>query len=307
MRLTFAVLLLSASTALGQTAPVVNFTVPGAAQGTEIVVSKATCADTRTVTWTRTGTLPCSALVFWLSSDSNCSGDPGDGDLVLDAEEVPQGNTTTLSGTIELKMSDALAATPNLSCDTQAANKSYKLCASTEKQDSLLACDDTVSNIGTPTITFTLDPVAPLAPALPTVTGLDSALSVSVTVPGDTSQMKVQVVELVQGGDDGGTVTAGEEKVSKTQTTDNTVFRMEGLENGKLYGVFAYAIDKAGNQSLASPLATGEPIPSDGFFAAYREAGGQETGGCGAGGGGLALGAVVAALGFWMMSRRKLS
>nr|WP_240356749.1 MXAN_2561 family MXYO-CTERM-anchored protein [Myxococcus eversor] len=284
-----------------------NFAIPGTtAQNNEIVVSKQTCADLRTVTWTRTGALACSSLIFWLSPD-NCTGEPGTGDLVL-GNEVPQGDTTTLSGTLQLRMSDALAASsPTLSCSTQAENKSYKLCASTEKQDSTLDCDDERSNIGQPTITFTLDPVAPPAPALPAVTGLDSALSVSVTVSGDASQMKVQVVELVQGGEDGGTVTAGELVVEKTQTIDNTVFRMDGLVNGKLYGVQAIAYDKAGNPSDESPLATGSPIPSDGFFAAYREAGGQETGGCGAGGGGLALGAVVAALGFWMMSRRKLS
>ncbi|NTX04163.1 MXAN_2561 family MXYO-CTERM-anchored protein [Myxococcus sp. CA040A] len=299
MRLTFAVLLLFASTALGQTVTFSGSVIVD----NDIVVSKANCADRRSVSWSRTGTLACSPLVFWLS-DGNCSGEPGEGDKEI--LEIAEGNTATTSGTLELRMSDALAA-GGLTCETQTADKTYRLCATVEKQDSLGACDSTTSSVGSPSVNFILDPTSPLAPALPGVTGLDSALSVSVTVPSDTTSMLVEVVELVPGDGDGGTATAGEVVRSKTQTSDNTVFRMDELENDKEYGVRAFAFDKAGNQSPASPLATGSPIPSDGFFAAYHAAGGAETGGCGAGGGGLALGAVVAALGFWMTSRRKLS
>lgn len=303
MRLTFAVLLLSASTALAQTQSV-TFTATGTTiQGNEIVVSKADCANDRQVTWTRTTATLCDTLYLWLSADT-CSAEPGATSVTL--REISKSDTVT-TGTISLNMSDALVKA-GTTCEAQTENKTFKLCASVRPFNSTnSSCETTATSIGTPAISFILDPKPPNAPELPGVTGLDSALSVSVTAPSDSSLLRVEVVELVAGEGDAGTETAGDVVASKEQTTDNTVFRMEGLENEKKYGVRAFALDKAGNQSGASPLATGSPIPSNGFYAAYRQAGGEETGGCGAGGGGLALGAVVAALGFWMTSRRKLS
>ncbi|MFY2562025.1 MXAN_2561 family MXYO-CTERM-anchored protein [Corallococcus terminator] len=303
MRLTFAVFLLFASTALGQT-QTVTFTATGTTiQGGEIVVSQANCSSVRQVTWTRTTANLCDTLYLWLSADT-CSAEPGASSVTLDSIAKTETQTT---GVLDLKMSDALSKA-GTSCEAQTENKTFKLCASVRPFNSTGSlCETTATSIGTPSISFILDPKAPNAPELPGVTGLDGALSVSVTSPSDSSLLKVEVVELVAGDGDGGAETAGEVVVSKEQTTDNTVFRMEGLENEKKYGVRAFALDKAGNQSGASPLATGSPIPSNGFYAAYRAAGGEETGGCGAGGGGLALGAVVAALGFWVTSRRKLS
>lgn len=303
MRLTFAVFLLFASTALGQT-QTVTFSATGTViQGNEIVVSKADCSNVRQVTWTRTTAVLCDTLYLWLSADT-CSAEPGASSVTLD--EVSKSETQT-TGTLDLRMSDALSKA-GTTCEAQTENKTFKLCASVRPFNSTqTSCETTATSIGTPSISFILDPKPPNAPELPGVTGVDGALSVSVTVPSDTSLMRVEVVELVAGDGDAGTETAGDVVASKEQTSDNTVFRMEDLENGKLYGVRAFALDKAGNQSVASPLATGTPIPSNGFFAAYHGAGGAETGGCGAGGGGLALGAVVAALGFWMTSRRKLS
>ena len=88
--------------------------------------------------------------------------------------------------------------------------------------------------------------------------------------------------------------------------TDNLTFRMDGLENGVEYAVRAYAIDAAENQSDPSEPTNGRPVASRGFFEAYKDALGAETGGCGAAGGGIAGSAVLAVLGFWL-SRRKQS
>ncbi|WP_342380975.1 hypothetical protein NVS55_14970 [Myxococcus stipitatus] len=297
MRHIFVVLLLTASTALGQT---VSFT--GAAiQNGEVTVSLANCEKLNPVTWTRTGTLLCSSLTFFLTEGS-CTDKP-DAAGNFEVDEIGQ-NDTTASGTINLQMSKALNAKGE-TCEAQKANRTYKLCASTTRQTNLGQCDSTLVSIGN-SVSFILDPVAPNAPEAPAVTGLDSALSVSVTTTSDMARLKVEVVEVTQG-DDGGSGTPGAVVRSKEQVTPNNVFRMDGLENGKTYGVRAIAFDKAGNESPASALATGAPIASNGFFDEYVDAGGQETGGCGAGGGGLAVGAAMAALGFWLTSRRKQS
>ncbi|MCE9666754.1 hypothetical protein LY474_02910 [Myxococcus stipitatus] len=298
MRLTLAVSLLFASTALGQ-----SVTFSGTAiQSNEIVVSKDDCTSIRQVTWTRTGAISCDTLFIWLSNES-CTGVPGSNDVTL--EEIPQGDTSKTTATESLRMSEALAAI-GATCDSQTTNVTFRLCATAKTVDTLGTCKDTESSVGTPSVSFIFDPVPPGAPGAPGVTGLDSALSVAVTAPSDATRLLVEVVAL-SAGEDGGTPTAGDVISSKEQTSDNSTFRMDNLENGVEYGVRAFAFDKAGNKSGASELATGTPIPSNGFWDAYIGAGGKETGGCGAGGGGIALGSVVAALGFWVTSRRKQS
>ncbi|WP_338867393.1 MXAN_2561 family MXYO-CTERM-anchored protein [Myxococcus stipitatus] len=298
MRHILVVLLLTASTALGQT---VSFT--GAAiQNGEVSVSLANCEKINQVTWTRSGTLPCADATLFLTEGSCTDKPDAAGNQVL--KELKQNDTIT-TGTVDLQMSKALAQRGQV-CADQTANRTFKLCASTTRQSGTLGqCESTLVSIGN-NVSFVLDPVAPTAPPAPTVTGLDSALSVSVSPTSDTARVKVEVVEVTQG-DDGGSATPGTVVTSREQVTPNNVFRMDGLQNGKTYGVRAIAFDKAGNQSADSALATGAPIPSNGFFDEYVGANGQETGGCGAGGGGLAVGAAMAALGFWLTSRRKQS
>ena len=78
---------------------------------------------------------------------------------------------------------------------------------------------------------------------------------------------------------------------------------IQGLVNGTAYTLQAFALDDAGNKSAASATATGTPVETAGFFAAYRGAGGAETGGCGVAGGSASV-AALALLGFWWSSRR---
>ncbi|MCY1034237.1 hypothetical protein OV207_22470 [Corallococcus sp. BB11-1] len=80
-----------------------------------------------------------------------------------------------------------------------------------------------------------------------------------------------------------------------------------GLINGVTYRVRARVEDEAGNVSAASAEVQGTPVKSNGLFDAYKNANGQEQGGCAATGGGVAGGAVLAALGIWLSSRRKVS
>ncbi len=298
MRLSFVGLLLFASTALGQS---VTFSATGdIIQNDEIVVSRQNCDLDRTVNWSRAGT-SCDAVVIWLSNEANCTGDPGAGDLSL--EEIPLTDNRN-TGTVTLNASRALAA-DGATCQSQTTTKKFRLCASTKRFAQLSGCESTSVSIGTPSINFVFDPEPPAAPEAPTVTGLDAALSVAVKVPSDAALMEVQVFTL-KAGEDGG-VGTGELVTTKEQVSANTVFRMsEGLENGVEYAVQAIAIDRAGNRSEPSPLTTGTPVASSGFYEGYIGAGGAETGGCAAAGGGITGCAVLASLGIWL-SRRKRS
>ncbi|WP_193409801.1 MXAN_2561 family MXYO-CTERM-anchored protein [Myxococcus hansupus] len=303
MRLTLVGLLLFASTALGQ--QTVTFSAPATIlQNNRIVVSQANCTAERNVTWTRTGNL-CEPLYLWLSSDGTCNRAPAATDRTL--LQIASGDTTTMSGTLSLRASEALAATGQ-TCESQTTEKSFRLCASTNRFVGDIigtTCQDSVSSIGTPTIDLVYDPEPPPVPPAPAVTGLDSALSATVTVPTGATLMAVEVLSLVAG-EDGGTGT-GEPLVSKEQTAANTTFRLDGLENGVEYAVRAIAIDAAGNRSQPSEVTRGTPIASEGFYGGYVGAGGAETGGCTAAGGGITGCAVLASLGIWLSSRRKRS
>jgi hypothetical protein len=142
------------------------------------------------------------------------------------------------------------------------------------------------------------DTQPPPKPTITAVTPRDAALGVTVTAEEDATVL----VTASLPGTDGGT---GTEVASDTTTATEGLANLEGLENGVTYQIVARATDVAGNSTNSDP-SEGTPIKSNGFFEAYVGANGQETGGCGAAGGGLAGGAVLAALGFWL-SRRKQS
>lgn len=56
--------------------------------------------------------------------------------------------------------------------------------------------------------------------------------------------------------------------------------RLEGLVNGDHYLVAVRAVDTKGNTSEFSLPRSGIPVPTDGFWERYKEAGGDEQGGC---------------------------
>lgn len=308
MRFLFVGLLLTASTALGQTVTFSGSVI----SDNQIVVSRDNCTTNRSVTWTRAGNF-CDSIFLWVSgTDEACSGEPGADDLLLNTLSATDTSTT---GTTKAFSASQVLARSSTTCEAQTTEKRFRICATTKKANSngTSGCESTATSVGTPVITFILDPEPPQVPSVPTATGLDGALSVRVTPPSDATTMRVQVQALGAGGDadagtdpGGGVAPVGDAILSAEQATDNPVFRVEGLQNGVTYEVRALAIDRAGNSSGLSEAAQGTPIASSGFFGAYVGAGGDETGGCGAAGGSIAGGAALAILGMWL-SRRKQS
>jgi uncharacterized protein (TIGR03382 family) len=122
---------------------------------------------------------------------------------------------------------------------------------------------------------------------------LDRALRVQVSGTSDVNEVRLEVWR------DGLNVTSKEQGLGSIQVED--------LENDVVYELRAFSIDVVGNVSETATTAEGTPTKTFGFYEKYRLSGGQETGGCGATGGGLAGSAMLAVLGFWLSSRRNRS
>jgi uncharacterized protein (TIGR03382 family) len=86
-------------------------------------------------------------------------------------------------------------------------------------------------------------------------------------------------------------------------TTSNTTIRITGLTNTTVtYDVRVIPISSAGNEGPPSATVSATPQPFDDFWTRYKNAGGQEEGGCGAGGAG-ALAPLILALAVFLRRR----
>jgi hypothetical protein len=297
MRFLFVGLLLFASTALGQT---LSLTVDNITDTAKVIgLNSEDCGDTLQVRWTFTNGVACQAMQLWVTTSGSCKDEPGTGDYEL--QEVPASSVNTpgnLFREIQVDKLPLFTATDGGAgtCSTAQVEQTMRVCASTTVQNSLLQCD-TIVRVTSPVL-VRFDTQPPPKPTIDAVTPRDSALGVTVSAEEDATILVTATLLDADGGT--GTVVASDET-----TAVEGLANLEGLENGVTYQVIARATDVAGNSTDSDP-SEGTPILSNGFFAAYRGAGGQETGGCGAAGGGLAGGAVLAALGFWL-SRRKQS
>ncbi|MBU8894893.1 hypothetical protein KRR26_04725 [Corallococcus sp. M34] len=335
--------MLCASTAFAQA---VTFTVTST-NGTDVLVPKDNCETSRQVSYSRSGGSCDVITLWVASGGSCSSNNsqPSTADLIL--KEIPTSDTTTVSGTLNFSVSQVLAklavptdGAPPISCSNdQGIERNFKVCATTRKFSTsgvgTTSCDTVFSSIGNP-INVKYDPQAPDAPVITGVTPRDSALAVSVNAETDSTITVTAVPQEAQpvtdaGSDagvaDGGQTDGGDagqagvgarprivtaQIVTAMQRTGTKVegegaVIIDGLTNDVTYVLTATATDRAGNTSPASATALGTPVASLGLSDAYASAGGHETGGCGATGGGLAGGAVMAALGFWLSSRRKVS
>jgi uncharacterized protein (TIGR03382 family) len=290
MRFLLIALTLTSSAALAQSTLVL--TTPN--NETSYRVPRDSCGVSRSVNWTFNGDplLACGDLRFWLVSGTSCGNEPTSGTTVyeLSDEKVsPSMLTTMRTGQVDFEVSNL----PELTCPSDDTEKEFRLCASIEISTGFGQCNDSFQKDD---IQVIYDAKPPSAPTLESVLPLDKALSIRVNAPDDASSLKVTVER-----------TDGSGSRTVEQSVDQTLFRVSGLENNVTYRVTARAVDAAENESEASEALEGTPILTRGFFDRYVEANGQEAGGCGAAGAGLAGGWVLAVLGFWLSSRRNRS
>ncbi|RKI06282.1 hypothetical protein D7Y15_31190 [Corallococcus sp. AB030] len=344
MRLPFIGLLLFASTAVAQTGPTVVFTSSSTATNNTVTVPKSECGQERRFSWQRSGSA-CEDSIYLYVTTGTCGTRPASTDLVLasldTANTATNGVVTfTVGEALAARGGNSDAGTVT-TCDTQDTEISFKLCASARRLGGSLGldCQETFSNVGSPPFVVKYDPQPPATPSIAKVIARDSALSVQVDGAEANSTVVVEAARVATAGsDDAGTdadagtdtdagtdVDAGTEdggqglvgalalegttgpvtRVTKASGEGNVV--VNGLTNGVTYRLQATIIDAAGNVSTGSTQVDATPVKSNGLFDAYVEDGGQERGGCAATGGGIAGGAVLAALGIWLSSRRKVS
>jgi hypothetical protein len=298
MRLLFLALTLSSSAVLAQTTQSA-FQLSLAQGGTTLTVGPAECALPRQINWTLTsGVAVCSELKVWITTATSCEDTiPATGALLV--QEVSQGNLgTTRSGTPTFTVSDLprFKEANAAACGAEQRRDTYRLCGSVRQSSGFGGCETSPLK-ASPSVSVVYDAQPPAAPGLE-VSGLDQALNVRVNASGDDlSELRVEVRR------EAGAVPVA----SVRQTAEDPQFRVPDLENGVTYLVTGYAIDEAGNESVASEQQSGTPQLTLGFFDNYTKAGGAETGGCAATGGGLVGGALLAAVAFWLSSRRNRS
>lgn len=173
------------------------------------------------------------------------------------------------------------------SCIDAQNNTPVYLCVLLSSPDSL-GTGTTVFPLGSKF--FQLQSLAPDAPGAPSVTALDSALSVSwgaVTTPIEATSYIVHVQDP----------TTMMDVKTATVTNGQATASISGLTNGTSYDVFVVSLDSAGtnppttsNLSAHSSSVTGIPVHSFSYIEEYRRNGGTESGGCSSTGvGGLLL------------------
>jgi MYXO-CTERM domain-containing protein len=124
---------------------------------------------------------------------------------------------------------------------------------------------------------------APAPPVLKSVTPGEEALNVDwdATTPGAEESYAVEVGRQVDPADPLSVVTITSPRVSGTE------LRFENLTIGTPYNVQVRAFSDADNPSDPSNAISASPVDVRDFFESYQDAGGQEQGGCGTGGGGV--------------------
>jgi len=288
--LLIALTLFTASAALAQ--PIV-LSIPNK---TSLRVGMNSCDEEQVVTWTFGGAANavCSDLRLWIVSGSSCGDEPSS-----TSKDLGTINKNTFPGqspgTVKFLVKDLPGWTAELACGAAGREDVYRVCAAYKRGTGVVtACDTSSPEKDDYEVVYDSKP--PDAPTIDNVAALDKALSVRVSTPTDTSELRL-------------TVTRADGTGSRTlkQPVDQPLFRVENLENNVTYSLTAVAVDAAENSSAASASAQGTPIPTRGFFDRYVEANGQEMGGCGAAAGGLTGGWVLAVLGFWLSSRRNRS
>jgi hypothetical protein len=214
------------------------------------------------------------------------------------ANTVLDTQSSALNATINL---GTLLSVSGLSCANDGS--SLFICVQGVLSDS----NNTTTNFAIAQATVTISTTLPQVPVITGITPGDRALNVA-WEPGSvgtgtaiTQQVELEVTPIASttgAFDNGGTRSVG--------TFGASPARVQGLVNTVIYDVRGRAISDTGNLSDFSPegVTTGMPQFVKDFWDIYKDAGGRETGGCGAGAAGpVGLGILIAALA--LVRRRK--
>ena len=290
--LPIALALLLPSAALAQS--VLTLTFPDTTE--TATFSGEDCGGRTTVNWTvTTATQTCTELRLWVTAAS-CGDDFTAADFDLGDFNI----ATVRAGTVNIDVLDlpgwTSAADGGVGC-SDASTKTWKVCGYFETPGGIGFCSGSNNTKTTKSATLKYDGLPPPAPTLIEARGIDGAIRARVTTGEDTRAVRFAARPS---GDTSPFVFGGDVLVI-SGTADA---RIEGLSNGQFYEVAAIGVDSAGNQSGESNILEGKPNLVQGFWGAYKDAGGSEAGGCAAAPGLVfALASITAVL----VSRRRRS
>lgn len=261
------VVLLLPSLAFAQTtttAPL-DITVNGAS---EVTLQPSTCSLSLTARWTRTTTsTACEPLKLW-ATEGECGETPGANDVRY--ADVPVTDLNNGYGDFQVRVSQLpgfkLAET---ACGLSGVEKTHKICGALIVTTSFDCSFSTSrSTLRATPAELVYDTLAPVAPTLDAAQPSDRTILASFSAADDALTVVVQL----KGPADADFYDAAEASVSSGSA------RISFLSNGVTYEVRAVAVDRAGNRSEPSNVIEAMPRETQGFWAAYRDAGGAETG-----------------------------
>jgi hypothetical protein len=246
----------------------------------QLVIGRADCGSDRVLTWifTQRFPQPCSAMRIWATTANSCAATPATGDREFDSVPVQALSLVQqFSGsfTINIGQLPGFAAGSATPCDSAATkNVTHLICSVTQTSPNCFGAGGfpvpQQATNGSP-LSIVLDVEAPNAPILSEPRSIDKGLRIAVSASSDT----VGLIPFVR---EQGTMEFSQR--SRTTLGGSKELQLEGLLNDTTYDVKVQAVDAAGNVSADSGLISGTPRRVVGFWAAYRDAGGTDMGGC---------------------------
>jgi hypothetical protein len=285
-----AYLLACSSAAFGQQITILVDNTPQVTDG------RNDCNTVHRVNWTLTGLSAhvCSGPTFWITFGTNCGDAPAGNDIPLTPSPQPtdtQGNFTTrpIGDFPGFSQADGGPGCP------ASVNLTHSVCGSVTYTTFTCGSGNVVLHAAAPgTINYRGNPPNP--PDTPTLVAQDSALTAQWSTS-PTDAVYIHAYSRVAG--------SGAVPDNVRTPATNSSIKIGNLQNGTTYEVWLTAEDAAGQESAPSGTALGTPVASYGFYATYRNEGGQDQGGCGGAIPGVV--GVPLALGSYHLLRRKRS
>ncbi len=221
------------------------------------------CTDTFQVNATQVGAT-CSGPTYWITTSSSCGDSPSSANFDLTFDVDSFGNKTIAVSDLPFFR----GADGGIPCP-RAATQDHKVCG-TFTTPTLSGCTTIVHQSSSPTVRWKGAPAA--VPSIDSVSPKDGAITVGLSITG-TDALLIRIEVAVSGTGQFGQVAS----ISATQPS----YDIKGLTNNVAYDIQVRSEDTIGNLSAYSPIATATPVASAGFYDAYRQAGGQDMGGCG--------------------------
>lgn len=215
---------------------------------------------------------PCGPLHLWATQGTSCGDAPAATDISY--ADVDQFSVQTLrTGSVSVDLAQLPGFTTETDggtpCGASGVEVTHSVCGAISTSYSCFY-GGTSSPTHATSLTLTYDTKPPAPPTPGDVSAFDGTVRVAFTAPADAATVGAQL--------EGPTDTDFLERASVAATQSSIV--VKDLRDGVDYRLRLVAYDSAGNQSEPSAPVTVTPLATEGFWGAYRAAGGTDSAGC---------------------------